>query len=373
MAILEKQYVFKSACKRFVVAAFDFLGHLLFLFPKLLLPQTHPEKARKILLIRIDQIGDVLLAAPAFDAVLSQFKDAQVDLLVSKQTAELFEGDERIHKVYSFEANWFSGKKPLEMLREAESLKKQFKSEKYEMGIDFRGDLRTILLMFLSGVRYRIAYGITGGRFLLNQCIPHMNEKHEALLNLELLKPLGISEHVQSNGLHMSEQDEHSFTKKYPLLTSPDARLIVVHPFAGRKEKEWGLEHFAKLIWELTTLDSVQIVMIGTSEDLKRWPLRESYPDKVHNLIGELTLKELAILLKQTDLFIGHDSGPAHLAAFQGAYVVSLFKGPNDPERWRPWTSRLTYFIEAQLQSPDQIISRCLSLSRDLISEGKSA
>jgi ADP-heptose:LPS heptosyltransferase len=115
----------------------------------------------------------------------------------------------------------------------------------------------------------------------------------------------------------------------------------VVHIGAGTQAKRWPAEHWKWLIDRLTGSRRAMVVLVGGAGD---WPLaRAIRPSDEHaartrvvDLVGELSIAELVAVVEQADLFIGADSGPAHIAAAVGTPAVVLFSGTNRPRQWRP-------------------------------------
>ena len=171
------RYVYRHGLKRIAAAFFDFVGAWL------TLPFRHPpaniESVKKILVIRLDQIGDVVMTRPALKAIQERFPQAEMDALVSSETAPLFSFIPGIHTVIVFKGGWFS---ILRLLR----------LRKYDLAIDFRGDLRNIALMAAAGIPHRLGYGITGGGFLLTHEGRFSRRLHQVELNLQLLSPLKV-------------------------------------------------------------------------------------------------------------------------------------------------------------------------------------
>jgi ADP-heptose:LPS heptosyltransferase len=118
-------------------------------------------------------------------------------------------------------------------------------------------------------------------------------------------------------------------------------RLVVIHPGAAWRPRAWRPERFGAVAdWILGHYDA-RVLLVGSEDerDVEDAVRRSIKGDRVHALVGALTLEELTALLARAALFIGNDSGPAHLAAACGVPSIVLF-GPQDPRRFGPWSER---------------------------------
>jgi ADP-heptose:LPS heptosyltransferase len=122
---------------------------------------------------------------------------------------------------------------------------------------------------------------------------------------------------------------------------------------AGTAAKQWPLEHWQQLIARLVRDYAAQVVLVGSPADgiIARAILDREF-GLVADWTGQLRLAELAALVEQCDLFLGADSGPAHLAAAVGARVAVLFSGTNDPRQWQPCGERVRLVRQAVACQP---------------------
>jgi ADP-heptose:LPS heptosyltransferase len=116
------------------------------------------------------------------------------------------------------------------------------------------------------------------------------------------------------------------------------APLLVVHLGAGTSAKQWPGRYWRLLLRKFLG-DGWQFVVVGGPVDLATASCMEAHPD-LRDWTGALALTETAALLERADLFVGADSGPAHLAACAGVPSVIVFSGTNRPSQWRPWSRR---------------------------------
>lgn len=373
---LSDRYQFKKWPKRIAAFVLDLTGYILF-GPARFLHQQLPVKSRmKILAIRLDQMGDIVMVKPALDALLDQFPDAEIDFLTSSEGAALFENDRRLHEVIRFHHNWFNASAScIERKVECRSLLKKMRAHCYDLAIDFRGDLRMIWLMSRARIPHRWGYGMTGGGFLLTYCGKYSRQSHQVLNNMNLLKGLGINTPPEMSPFIFEENEKD---KTISIWGSEVAKLnaprIVIHPAAGRPEKVWGSRRYGELMEQMLEKTTASIILIGTESEKESFYPIYLKSSRVCDLRGKTSLKELCLLFQMTDLFMGGDSGPAHLAACQGMRVISIFQGPNDPKVWHPWSARLQVISRSEGQAPgvDEVFSALLKACDDLKGESRA-
>ncbi len=353
---LKSRYRYKSFAKRLLAAGFDFLGEIL-VSPRRLFRMAHSKPPRKILLIRNDQLGDLIMALPAALALKERYPDAEIDLWVDRAFRELLAPQRDFHEILAAEKSWFAPDAPkgLKSWRLLRQVCRLLAEKGYDLAVDFRGDLRNILAMAGARIPRRIGYGGTGGKFLLTDPFPYRFDRHQVDLNLELVRALGAGRPVRAQGFAYSAERCAAFWNdlkiKFPML-SAQCPKILVHASANFPSKRWPEAKFRRLIDLIAGEKLGVVVLLGTAEDKKILPGLGGGNDGVVDLRGLTRLADLPLLMSGCDLFVGNDSGPAHLAAFQGMKVVSIFSGTNDPALWRPWTERLWTIRHAVPCSP---------------------
>src|SRR5437763_1666786 len=116
------------------------------------------------------------------------------------------------------------------------------------------------------------------------------------------------------------------------------APLLAVHLGAGAAAKRWPVRHWRDLVGRFLE-DGWRVIAVGGPEDVEPTSALDPHP-RFRDWTGRLAVTETAALLERADLFIGSDSGPAHLAASASTASVILFSGTNRPGQWRPWSRR---------------------------------
>jgi heptosyltransferase-2 len=214
---------------------------------------------------------------------------------------------------------------------------KDVKNIGFDLGLDPRGDLISILIMWLGGVRYRVGYGITGGGFLLNKECRYDKNMHVIDRNLKLLKAIGVPVTDRSARIYFNEKDIAVVEGLLrPLGTRNDGKAVVLHPFAGAFTREWSRDKVQKLIDSMDR-DGIKVYLIGTNKDAGLY-------DRVTDMRGKFSLPQLAYFIKKIGYFAGLNSGPANMAAALGVPSVIISSGSNIIEHWIPESAK-TKFI----------------------------
>ena len=153
-------YVFRKKRSVCLARVFDLLGSILS-YPFGLRKVVLPGEIRKILVIRLDGIGDVIFTTPLYEALKKKYPEAVIFVLTSSQTKDIVETNPYIDKVLVMKNTWFPSMSRIKW-NEIFAILRAIRNEGFDIGVDLRGDIRSILLMFLGKVKFRVGYGVTG-------------------------------------------------------------------------------------------------------------------------------------------------------------------------------------------------------------------
>lgn len=332
-----KQLRFRNSWKRSLISLIDSIGSVLFhcKAPRV----AERPSPKKILLIRLDHLGDCLFTLPAVDALHQNYPNSELHFLGGEEARAVMQGDSRINQFLDFPNSWFSRKKK-GGLRSFVSQLKRLKSEKYDWAIDFRGDIRTILLMALAGIPMRAGFADTGGGFLLHQLLWEKRGEHQVEKHSRLLSALGVD--VKETVLKLNLTAQPEIIKNLLPNVTDEVKTIVMHIGAGYPSKCWPAVRFYELLLKLITYANCRVVLIGQAPEkaiIDQWALDSP---AIISLAGKTKFRELVEVLRKADLFIGNDSGPAHLAAALGIPEVIVYGGTNDIREWAPFSAKAT-------------------------------
>jgi ADP-heptose:LPS heptosyltransferase len=327
-------YVFRKKHLSALAGAADALG-------RVVLPRKNraaPSAPKKILLVRLDHLGDVLQATGIPQLLKEHFPSAEVIFLTSEAGAALLVNNPYVDEVIRFDARWFDRKGETPSGPGFLKLASELRRRDIDLGLSLRGDARENLLLAMGRVRYKIGYGITGGGFLLDRELHYRREAHESQHSLDILRVLGIRRDYLLPSLFFSAEEE---ARVDHLVAQAGDRLPVgVQLDAGTAAKRWPESNRAAFLdAAFESLPGARFIFFGRDPVIRGWldgRLRKHDPASAENLMGKTSARELVVRLKACRLFVGPDSGPSHLAAALNIPTLILYSGTNIFEKWKP-------------------------------------
>lgn len=303
------------------------------------------NSSQKILIVRTDRIGDVVLSLPLAEIIKKNFPDCKVGYFVREYTSPLLDGNPFIDEVVIAEeadGEILFGKNL-----------KQIKSKKFDASVVVNPTLKISLMMFLSRIQNRIGTGYRWYSFLFNKKVYEhrkYGEKHELEYNINLLNKIGISLKDFSNAIQFHLFiDEKSSAEINSILYEKGFKsgnkIVIIHPGSGGSSVDLPKEKMIELTRMIGSLNNVSIIITGSkneSELCKEFEISKS----VINLSGRLDLTLLKTLINKADLFISNSTGPMHIAAALGVHVIGFFPKilSCSQKRWGPYTEKKTIF-----------------------------
>ncbi len=284
---------------------------------------------KKILCIRIDHIGDVLLTTPAFRALRKRFPKARIDVLVRSFSKDILTGNKNVDRILTFDFPWLGLHGKTASRAETKRFIERLRKEDYDVAIDFHADPRNILLA-AKVAKYRVGYGIRGLGFLLNK-VAQFRRGHQIQHNLDLVRALGADSSAK-----MELSIPAAATKRAHAMLKNAKNVVGITPATGRKPKYWLNDRWAAVADALVEKYGVKIALTGgkgDQKDIDAIIAQMQHTDAIINLAGKTSLKELGAVIKQYKLFVSPDTGPAHMARALNVPLLELF-GPEDSARW---------------------------------------
>lgn len=316
------------------------------------------SSVRKILLIRLRRIGDVVMTTPAVAALKKSLPLASLAYIIEEPYRRLVEGNPHLDRVISLP----SKQGFLAFLRFIQKLR----SERYDVLIDFHGGPRAAQIALFTRARLKIGYELKGKGSFYHIRLPrsprgggyiHSVENH---FNLVGALGLTIAESLPLE-LPPARPEEKESINRFWLQNDLDRiRVVVLHIGAGNIFRDWGTENLAALADLLSRIPGVKVILIGALADkVREEEIRQKVRRPLLSLVGMLNLIELFELIGRASLFVGPDSGPMHIAAAARTPIVALF-GPTLPEHFAPWQANAT-LISKQLDCRPCRQRRCLT------------
>ena len=293
-----------------------------------------PSSIKKILVIRLRRIGDVIMTTPAVSALRKAFPDAFISYVVEEPFRELVEGNPDLDEVIVLEKN--------QNLRGFLRLLRKIRKEKYDVILDFHSGPRSSLITLFSKARLKLGYRIKYRNFIYHIKLsrkPKTGYFHSVENHINFVKALGVDvETPPPLKIPQARKNEVEKVKKFIGENGLEGfKIIVIHIGAGNEFRDWGVENWAKLINLFVKRPQVKVVLIGAAEDNKaEKEILKKSKYSIHSQVSKLNLREVKELISYSSLFVGPDSGPMHIAAATSTPIVALF-GPTLPANFAPW------------------------------------
>ena len=300
---------------------------------------------KKILVIKLRHIGDVLLSVPVFRALRENFPEAHITALVNSGTEEVLESSPFIDEIIAFDRSIKKMNFPQKYTKEISFLR-MIRRKGFDMAVDLTGGDRAAIISFVSGASYRFAHNIRAGFLGKRHFYTHLairnDNQHTVLQNLDVVCQFGIKTDNLSVDIFIPE-DARMFANRIleKNMTDKTTPVVHVHPTSRWLFKCWRDEYMAEVINWLT--DRGIIVIVTSAPDKREMEKAKKILSLVRtsessfiDLCGKTNIKQLAAISEVSDLFFGVDSAPMHIAAAVGTPVVALF-GPSGAFHWGPW------------------------------------
>lgn len=301
----------------------------------------------RILVIRLDLIGDLVLSMTFVRALKRTYSGAEIDLLALPSSAQIVQDDPDLTNVIPYDPNVWRRPKALAQgrnWRSAFSVIRRLRSRRYDIAVSVFGNWAAMLAV-ASGARRRVGFGresypgfmtdsLAGRHWLPGERL------HEVDYCLKLARAAGVAitddDRIPRLFVATSVRDELN-TLLHDLGVRQDKPLIACHVASNNgQSKRWPIPYWATLLDRLIRELGVQVVLTGAPGDL---PLIELVTRRMEqtafNLAGKTSLTQLAALLQRADIMISGDSGPMHIAAAVGTPLIAIH-GPTDPAHSGP-------------------------------------
>jgi heptosyltransferase-3 len=263
-------------------------------------------RGSRVAVLRLRSLGDCVLTTPALDILKRCRSDLHIAILVENRFREIFEGNPDLDEIL-----------PPDLAR--------LRRFRPQLCLNLHGGTRSAWMTELSGARYRAGFRHFRQQFVYNVGIPRAQE----ILGVE--RKVHTAEHLASAMFFLGA----------PVVEIPRARLVsvrfpappesataVIHPLASNPDKTWPASSFLAVAAHLKETGVEPVFIGGPGDDLA--------PFAAYRTIQGAPLTEIKTLLAGASLFVGNDSGPAHMAAAFGLPVVVVFSS-SDAEIWGPW------------------------------------
>lgn len=271
-------------------------------------------------------IGDLVMATPVLIDLRRAFPKASITAMCRRPICELLEKEGAIDELFCFAkpANGF-------LRREQRDLIGKLQAGKYDVGILLTNSFSSAWWFWQGKVQRRIGFQGNWRSWFLTHSL-RAKEEHQVEIYKQLLHPLGIAKSKTAPRLIVSEEEIRVSKQLLYQRGYRDGKILIgVNPGAAYgSAKCWPIERFRALALELLKED-VELVFFGdvsTARLVKE--ICQGLPERVMNLAGVTSLRELMCLIKDCGVLVTNDSGPMHIAAALGTPLVALFGSTDD-------------------------------------------
>lgn len=293
---------------------------------------------QKILIIKLQYVGDTMGVVPVVAALKRQAPDLIVDVLIHKECAQLIAHHADIRKVWVYDRDE-AKKSAFSAIAYHLPLILKLRREKYDIVIALTQGERPFFLSLASGAPLRLTYKINS---IVNRMMNAFAEgktgrRHFIEMDVDVLTYFGIENRDVELMIPIPDDVRAKVRSRLAYATAPNGVIVAIHPGARKKMRQWKPDRFAQIAKRLHEQYGASIILLGGAGE-------EPLLEKIENNMGfaaalkscNLSLIDMAAIFSECRLFIGNDSGPGHIAAAVGCPTLSLF-GPNYPIICRPY------------------------------------
>ena len=310
---------------------------------------------KRVLIVKLRSIGDTVLVTPSLIALKRFLPHTQIDILLEDWVAPLLDGFDVVDNVLTI------GKTTSERIRAALAIRRNA----YDVVFNMHGGTTATFLCYTSGARHRVGFANYQYKFLYNHLLSSASDywqqetTHSAEQQLALLGFVGVPvDDRPKSRLTVTESALQSLKRKLTAETQrrgeegflfqsaavpeksaihdPQSAIALFHPAAAFATKQWSTENFARTA-EFLAEKGLHIVAIAAKHEAAVLEKLVSGSRVPITTFDDLSLPEITALASKAKLFVGNDSGIAHIAAAVGTPSVVIF-GSSNRNHWRPWT-----------------------------------
>ena len=313
-------------------------------------------------IFRTDRIGDVVLTLPTASIIKKHYPECKVTFLVKEYTKDLVSNNPNVDDIIVLKEE--NGK--LNVGENINALK-----NKFDVCVVVYPTFPIARLLFQSNIKTRIGTGYRWYSFLFNKKVydhRKYGERHELEYNLRLLSHIGITETVNEKSvqfnLHPDEKSIQIVDQKLSELNINNSKqIVIIHPGSGGSAVDLPVLKMKLIVERMARELDCEIIITGSDKEKE---LCDSFivNEKTKNIAGHFDLGGLTALIDKSVLLIANSTGPIHIAAALGKYVVGFY--PKFPaasqKRWGPYTDKKKIF-EPELKCENCTRKQCEKLN----------
>ncbi len=298
-----------------------------------------------VLVVRLRSIGDSVLMTPSLLALKKFAPHARIHVLLEDWVAPLFEGSELIDRVISIPRHSNSARA---------RIARELHRSKYDVVYNLHGGTTATFLTRATGATHRVGFRNYQYARLHNHVAPPATEiwqramLHSVEQQLALIGWTGVPVTDRpATQLPVTDKAAALVAAKLSSANVADEPFALIHPAAALATKQWATHNFSRVAEELSARGLKPLAIVsGTERQVLDSLVKESNAPVVG--LDDLTLPEVTALAARAQLFVGNDSGIAHIAAAAGARCVVIF-GSSNVAHWRPWTTNPNEVVREEM------------------------
>ncbi|MFH1282073.1 MAG: glycosyltransferase family 9 protein [bacterium] len=278
---------------------------------------------KRILIIQIKQVGDVLLTTPVIKALRDEFPSAEIDFLVNKNSSQILLNNHNLNKILVYDD------------RNALMNIINVRNRKYDWVLDFLGNPRSAILAFLSGARVKAGFAHNWRAILYNVKVkPQKGPRYVVDFKLDILRYMGISCPNKGLELYLSDEERRKIKDYLKSINISENDFIVsLSPTSRRPARRWKPEYYAKLGEMLMDRFGAKLFLLwGPGEEYQIEEVLKHTSKKFH-VIPKFTLRELAAFIEVTKFMVANCNGPKHISEALKIPNIVIY-GPTEPSSW---------------------------------------
>ena len=294
-------------------------------------PRWDWHDVRRILLVRVRSIGDTVLATPSLFALKRFLPEAKIDILVEDWVAPVLARHPHVNEVVVLQRGLVARARVARELRSAG----------YDVVYNLHGGTTATFLTRATGARHRIGFKSYQYSQLHNHQAPSplllwgQPKTHSVEQQLALLGWTGVPVTDRPpTELGVSDEAAEAINKRLAAVELSDRKIALIHPAAAFATKQWATENFARVAEFLADRGFAPVAIAAPYESALIENLTSQASVRIVSFT--LSLPEVTALAARSQLFVGNDSGIAHIAAAVGTPSVVIF-GSSNVAHWRPW------------------------------------
>jgi ADP-heptose:LPS heptosyltransferase len=293
---------------------------------------------RRVLAIRLDGLGDVLMTTPALRAIRASMPDVHLALLTSPAGADVARRVPELDEVLIHRADWMKAAAERRDTDDMRALVTRLAVGSFDAAVIFtvfsQSPLPAAIACHLAGIPRVLAHVRENPYSLVSDWVPDTEwpgpARHEVRRQLDLVAAVGLTTADEHLSYRVSPDASRAVRRRLAALgIGPRQPFAVVHPGATAASRRYRPEGFAEAVATLANEDGLRLLVTGSSDEAPLVASVAGTAGGAVNLAGELSTDELGALIAIAPVVITNNTGPAHLAAAVGTPVVVLYAQTN--------------------------------------------